>query len=118
MVFEHPRDYFHLKDSASGFFLFQLCSYSAQGHIPPQIARVLGATCLLTMTKPSSEVRPIVMSKTLHQLTTCTLFVQFREDFATHISPHQFGVTTKGGFETIIHNIRCTLNLYPDWVAF
>jgi uncharacterized membrane protein len=27
----------------------------------------------------------------------------------THFSRHQFGVATKGGYEVVIHNIRCTL---------
>jgi len=30
----------------------------------------------------------------------------------------QFGVATKGGCETIIHAIRCTLDLHPDRVVF
>jgi hypothetical protein len=52
MVSEHFRNCFHLENSMSGFpQLFQLCSHIAQGHIPPQIARVLGVTCMLAMTK-------------------------------------------------------------------
>jgi hypothetical protein len=31
---------------------------------------------------------------------------------ATHFSPHEFRIITKGGCETIIHGIRCTLNLH------
>jgi hypothetical protein len=43
MAFEHFQDYFHLEDLVSGFpQLFQLCFHITQGHIPPQIARVLG----------------------------------------------------------------------------
>jgi len=30
---------------------------------------------------------------------------------------HQFGVVTKGGCETLIHIIRCTLDLHFDWVV-
>jgi len=28
----------------------------------------------------------------------------------THFSPHQFGIATKGGYEVVIHNIKCTLD--------
>jgi hypothetical protein len=42
------------------------------------------------------------------------LCLQFYEGFATHFSPHQFGVAIKGGCEVIIHNIRCTLDLHRD----
>jgi hypothetical protein len=60
MVFEHLWDYFHLKDLMNGFFqLFQLCFHITQGHIPPQIAHVLGAACLLTMTKPLGGIHPL-----------------------------------------------------------
>jgi len=34
-----------------------------------------------------------------------------------HISPHQFGVATEGGCESIIQGIRCTLDLYLEWVV-
>jgi hypothetical protein len=33
-----------------------------------------------------------------------------------HISPHQFGVVTKGGYETVMHNIRYNLDLHLDSV--
>jgi hypothetical protein len=36
MVFEHLQDFFHPKDSASGFpQLFQLCFHITKSHIPP-----------------------------------------------------------------------------------
>jgi len=31
---------------------------------------------------------------------------------------HQFKVKTKGECEAIIHGIRCTLDLHPNWVVF
>jgi hypothetical protein len=67
MVFEHQEDYFHPKDSMSGFpQLFQFCSHVAQGHIPRQIAHILGATHFLAMTKPIGGVHPIAVKKTLY----------------------------------------------------
>jgi hypothetical protein len=64
IVFEHLHDYFHLKDLASGFFqLFQLCFHITQGHIPPQIARVLGTAHLLTMTSLQVEFVPLHWKK-------------------------------------------------------
>jgi hypothetical protein len=74
IVFEHFRNYFHRKDSASGFLqLFQLCSHIAQDHIPPQITCIFGSVHLLTMTKPSSGIRPIIVGETLDQFISCTL---------------------------------------------
>ncbi len=86
-------------------------------HIPPQIACVLGGAHLLAMTKPSNGVCPIVVWE-MYQLISYALCFQFFETFATHFSPCQFGVVTKCGCEIIIHSIRCTLDLHPNWVAF
>ncbi len=50
MIFEHLWDYFQHEDLTSGFpQLFQLYFHIAQGHIPLQIAHVIGTTHLLTM---------------------------------------------------------------------
>ncbi len=67
MVFEHLLKCFHPEDSACGFpQLFQFCSHITQGHIPPQIAHVLGAVHFLTMTKPLGGVHLIAMGESLY----------------------------------------------------
>ncbi len=73
MVFEHLRDCFHPKDSTCGFpQLFQLCFHMVQGHIPIQIALVLGMAHFLAMTKPLNEIHPIIMKETSYRFTSCT----------------------------------------------
>jgi len=117
IVLEHFRDCFLSKDSMNGFpQLFQFCFHITHGHIPPQIAHVFGVVRLLTMTKPSSGVCCIGVGETLCWFTSYILCLQFYKAFATHFSPHQFGVTTKGGCEVVIHGIRCTLDLHP-WLG-
>jgi hypothetical protein len=66
------------------------------------------------MTKPSNGVHPIAMGEKLYQLTSHILCIQFHETFATHFSPRQFGITTKGGCEAVIHDIKCTVDLHLD----
>jgi hypothetical protein len=73
---------------------------------------------LLGMTKPLSGVCPIIVGETLYRFTSYVLCLQFHEAFTTHFSPHQFGVVIKGGCETIIHGIKCTLDLHLDWLFF
>jgi hypothetical protein len=41
---------------------------------------------------------------------------QFHEVFVIQFSPYQFRIVIKCGYETIIHSIKCTMNLHPDWV--
>ncbi len=119
MVFEHLWNYFHFKNSTNGFpQLFQLYSHFAQGHIPPRIARVLRVAYLLAMTKLLSGVCPIIVGETLYRLTSHIFCFQFHDIFATHFSPHQFKVATKGSYEAIIHGIMCTLYLHPQLGCF
>ncbi len=54
----------------------------------------------------------------MDRFTGNTLCLQFRDNFVTHFSSRQFAVATKGGCEAIIHGIRCTLDLYLNWVVF
>jgi hypothetical protein len=76
MVLEHLQDYFHPEDSTNGFFqLFQLCFHITHGHIPPQIAHVLGACSFLAMTKPSNGVHPIVVGE--HRIDSQATFYVF-----------------------------------------
>jgi hypothetical protein len=98
-------------------YLRFLLMHIVKGHIPPWIACVFGATCFLAMTKPLDGVHPILVEETLYRLTSCTLCFQFHDVFATHFSSHQFRVAIKGGCVAIIHGIRCTLDLYPNWVV-
>jgi len=70
------------------------------------------------MTKPSSEIHPIIIKEALYRFTSYVLCLQFWDAFATHFSPHQFIITTKGGCEVVIHGIWCTLDLHPNWVVF
>jgi hypothetical protein len=70
------------------------------------------------MTKPLNGVRSITIEKTLYWPKSHVLYLQFCDAFATHFSQHQFGITTKGGCETIIHGIKCTLDLHPNQLVF
>jgi hypothetical protein len=58
-----------------------------------------------------------VISEVTYHLIAHTLIIQFRDTFTKHFNPHQFGVTTCGGCEIMVHNIRTMLDLHPDWVV-
>jgi len=79
MVF-HLRNNFHLKDSTSGFpQLFQFYSHIVQGHIPHRITHILGMARLLTMTKLSCRVHPIIVGEVLYQLIGRILCLQYHD---------------------------------------
>ncbi len=111
MVFKHLWNCFHLKIlqvDSHNCFNFVLISHKVI-HIE---LHVFGATRLLTLTKSLGGVHPIVIVKTLYWFMNYTLCLQFQDAFTTHLSTHQFGIITKSGCETIIHGIRCTLDLH------
>jgi hypothetical protein len=59
----------------------------------------------------------VVVGEVLYLDTSHTLCHQICDVFVTHFSPHQFGLATKGGYETIIHDTKCTLDLHLNWVV-
>jgi hypothetical protein len=74
MVFKHFQNCFHLKSFVNGFLqLFQLCFHIAQGHIPCQIAHILGVACVLAIIKPLGGVLPIIVREVLYQFTSHAL---------------------------------------------
>jgi hypothetical protein len=75
---------------------------------------VLGEARLLTLTKPLCGFCPIVIGELLHQFTSYSLRLEFYNTFVTHFSPHQFEIANKGECETVIHDIKCTLNLHAN----
>jgi len=89
MVSEHFQDYFHPKDSVINFSqLFQFCSHITQGHIPCQIAHILGAPHLLAMTKLLDGVRLLIVRETLYQFTSHAFMPLICDTFVIHFSPH------------------------------
>ncbi|KAL2608814.1 hypothetical protein R1flu_027387 [Riccia fluitans] len=81
------------------------------------MAYLLGASCLLALEKPLGGIRPIAVGEVLYRLVVVTLGFKFWEALVDHFSPLQFGVAMRGGCETIIHGLRTTLDLHPDWVV-
>ncbi len=46
-----------------------------------------------------------------------TLVIRFKDTFAKHFSPHQFGVAMSGKCETIVHEVKAMLDLHSKWVV-
>jgi len=49
------------------------------------------------------------------QLINHFIVLQFQGLFQEHLSPHQFGVSTLGGYEAIPFNIQTLLDLHLNW---
>jgi hypothetical protein len=102
----------------SGFNLFiEVCGHSARGHVPPLVSCLLFAFRFLTLEKQFGNIHPIIISEMTYCLVVYTLVIQFRDTLMEHFNPHQFGVRTRGGCETMVHNIQVMLDLHLDLVV-
>ncbi|KAL2634356.1 hypothetical protein R1flu_005835 [Riccia fluitans] len=116
MVSKLLRDCLILEDTANNFdLLSDLCTHIAQSRLSTPTAYLLGASCFLALEKSSGGIRPIVVDELLYRLVTRSLGFQFQATLEDHFSPLR--VAMRGGYETIIHGLRATLDLYPDWVV-
>jgi putative Ca2+/H+ antiporter (TMEM165/GDT1 family) len=67
--------------------------------------------------KQVKNVRPITIGEVIYQLIAHTLAIQFKDTFAEHFSPHQFGVAMSSGCEIMVRGVRVMLDLHPEWVV-
>ncbi len=65
------------------------------------------AFCILIFNVGESnlEVCPIMIGEMTCRLVAHILAIQFRDIIAEHFNCHQFGVTTHGGCETMVHDV-------------
>ncbi len=56
-----------------------------------------------------------MIRKAIYRLLVCTLVIQFKNTFAEHFNPHQFGVATLGECKIMVHAIRAMLDLHLEW---
>jgi hypothetical protein len=78
---------------------------------------VLGVNRLLAMAKDTGGLRPIAISKVFLWFISHSIVLQLRGPFQEHLSPHQFGVLTPKGYETIFltSNPSSTYTLIRSW---
>ncbi len=68
----------------------------------------------LKLKKQFRSIRPIAFGEVTYHLVTYTIAIQFRDIFAKHFNPHQFGVVTHDGCKIVVHGVLTMLNLHPN----
>jgi hypothetical protein len=58
-----------------------------------------------------------MIGKAIYGLVACTLVIQFKDTFAKHFSPHQFGVAMSNKCKTMVHGVKIMLDLHLEWVV-
>ncbi len=118
MVYEYLLGRFIPKDSFSKFSkLFQVVVIIVFGDILRLMALVLGASKLLAMVKDTSGLCPIAIGKVFLWFNSRSIILQLWGLFQEHLSPHEFGVLTFGGYKAIIFSIWALFDLHLDWAV-
>jgi glucuronate isomerase len=66
---------------------------------------VLRVSRFLAMVKDTKGFLSITMGEVFLRLISCSIVLQFRGSFQEHLFPHQFGILTLRGYETILFGI-------------
>jgi hypothetical protein len=83
----------------------------AAGKAPPELAPLLsGANLFAANKKLQGEYRPIAVGEVLRRLTGKCLAFHHAPEAASHLNPHQLGVGTRSGGESIIHATQAILS--------
>jgi hypothetical protein len=69
------------------------------------------------MVKDKKGLYPIGIGEMFLQLISWFIILQLWGSFQEHLSPHQFGVSTPKGCETILFGIKTLLDLHPNWIV-
>ncbi len=69
------------------------------------------------MAKGTEGLRLIAVGEVFIWFINHSIVLQFfKGGLQKYLSPHQFGILTPEGYETIIFGIRVFFNQHPDWV--
>ena len=62
------------------------------------------------------DVRPIAVGSVFRRTVAKLACSLLRDRFGSYFSPFQFGVSTPGGSERVVHLLQLSLSQHPDWV--
>jgi hypothetical protein len=98
MVMGHLSECFILEDPSLGFSKsFQIVI--AHGDILRSMALMLGFSKLLAMVKDIGDLHPIAIGEVFLRFINHSIVFQLWGSFQEHLFPHQFGISTLGGWE-------------------
>jgi hypothetical protein len=68
------------------------------------------------MAKDTKGLCLIAIGEVFFHLISHSIVLQLQRLFQEHLSPHEFGGLTPGGYETIPFDIKALFNLHLNWV--
>ena len=111
-----------LCDDRASEAVFRVADTIARGCLPggrlgsAACAFLLGA--LTPLRKPDGGIRPIAVPEPLRRLVGRTLCRQYKDSFATALSPQQCAVGLEGGAEVMHKSVAAFAEAHPDYVFF
>ena len=112
--FEHLR--LLLEDHEVLLSFLTVCNLFLAGAIPVDAATAFAGARLIALSKGQSDVRPIAVGNVFRRSVAKLACSLLRDRFGLYFSPFQFGVSTPGGSERVVHLLQLALSQHPDWV--
>ena len=97
--------------------LTRVVNTMVKGKVPPSVSPFLCGARLHAANKKDGGLRPVAVGNLLRRLTSKALVRSIEDKVRNLLSPHQLGVGTRGGCETIVHTVKEALgNDSSKWV--
>ena len=96
--------------------LLTTCNSLLAGNISDSTAQALAEAKLIALEKNENDIRPITVGNCIRRLVAKAACSQRKKEIADYLAPHQYGVSTPGGAEMMIHLIQFCHLSHPDWV--
>ena len=93
-----------------------VCNHFLASTIPTEAATAFAGARLIALCKGQSDVRPIAVGTVFRRTVAKLACSLLRDRFGSYFSPFQFGVSTPGGSERVVHLLQLSLSQHPDWV--
>ena len=94
--------------------LTRLVNVMAGGGVPEDVAPFLAGARLHAALKKDGGIRPIAIGNLLRRLVGRCCSTRLQEKSSAFFSPHQLGVSVRGGCEAILHSARKILEADPS----
>ena len=97
--------------------LTRVVNTMVKGKVPAYVSPFLCGARLHAANKKDGGLRPVAVGNLLRRLTSKALVRSIEYKVRELLSPHQLGVGTRGGCETIVHTVKEALRRDPSkWV--
>lgn len=88
----------------------KFCNFIISGKVQKDIVPIFFGASLCALSKKDKGIRPIACGNALRRLSGKLACLHTHDDAHDYLNPHQVGVATKLGGESVVHGVRTYVN--------